>query len=205
MKSHFWKKWPSHLRVNIKSIAWCKTALSPLLMHWRYYSLALCHWKAVAIILMNAKETVADVLEFVSFAPTHRLVSQASDHIEAPIVLRWSIPDWPLSCSHVWWLNSWLWTLNTTWGKLYALRQNGDTATSHSQTTMCRSWRQVAIQLKSSWNINLQSVSSLSWCLLCHSHCISFNMYWCPLWLKCYSSETVQSHNQLLGKEDVKG
>ena len=33
----------------------CKTAVSPLLMHWRYCSLALSHWYAVCISAVGSK------------------------------------------------------------------------------------------------------------------------------------------------------
>ena len=45
-----------HFFINILPLsavlmAWCKTAVSPLLMHWRYHSMALSHWLGVAVYL----------------------------------------------------------------------------------------------------------------------------------------------------------
>ena len=54
----FWKPWYGHsyvlvtkIGVRDKSMAHCKTALSPLLTHWRYCSLALSHRHDISLYL----------------------------------------------------------------------------------------------------------------------------------------------------------
>ena len=63
-------------------MAECKTAVSPLLMHWRYCSLALSYRSVVFVPVFLSQVGVSDLLEVSTPAESVWLRSQ--DHVDVP-------------------------------------------------------------------------------------------------------------------------